>query len=550
MVAGLFSLLFWGLFLYFLVTRFTGRNKKYHHWLSRELPGWETKGIINSQQGDQILNLYSVKRGYAKKFDVVKAVTLLGAVFVGAGVIFFIASNWRDIPAAYKTILLLGITVATLYAGYFLGFEVKRYPLLGQSLLFLSTLFWGGSIILLAQIYHLPVSQNWFILWLWAFPILPLAVFLRNEYIHVLASGLFLVWNFLYSADNVLANYYYPAIVYLILLPSAKEFRLSRGINIVGLVLACGYCMFNKYEYLALLIAIGFLVYYLLERQNRLYLCASSLSFICWTITWFSIREMQPNVLFLIPLAALFLLTYRDKMLENVVLLLVGTFIWADLSVYAFARLFDRQVPASYFVLQIFLAMVVYILGMLSEKKEALFIEVYKFFGYVVMALMIYTLTFPDCLKAMASGKNEVLFITNIIMAIAVAGYLLWALVRGQLKPKPARIEALGLTVTLAGCLVIVANPSAVEMNTFVMNAVLVIFALLNIFFALERRDPLIFNFGIGIFVLFIITRFIDLAWGLRQKSLFFIVGGMLLIAAGTMLEKQRRQFIERMKKA
>ena len=50
------------------------------------------------------------------------------------------------------------------------------------------------------------------------------------------------------------------------------------------------------------------------------------------------------------------------------------------------------------------------------------------------------------------------------------------------------------------------------------------------------------------ILVLFIITRYIDVAWKLRTKSLFFIVGGLMMFGGGIFLEKQRRKIIERMK--
>src|SRR3989338_2975153 len=120
----------------------------------------------------------------------------------------------------------------------------------------LAALFWGGTIALVGQIYNIPTSQNWYIMLLWAFPIVPIAIFFKNSYVHILASALFLIWNFLYTANNNAANYYYPLIIGAIMLPSAANLLISRRINIIGLVIASLYCCFNKYEWLCLLISV------------------------------------------------------------------------------------------------------------------------------------------------------------------------------------------------------------------------------------------------------------------------------------------------------
>ena len=85
--------------------------------------------------------------------------------------------------------------------------------------------------------------------------------------------------------------------------------------------------------------------------------------------------------------------------------------------------------------------------------------------------------------------------------------------------------------------------------NTVIANGILVVFAVINIFYGVEKQEPRIFNSGIIIFVLFIITRYVDIFWELKEKSLFFIIGGLFLIFGGMYLEKQRRKAIERMNK-
>ena len=227
-----------------------------YRWLQRELPSWEQKNIINPEQGNAILGLYKLKRIESRgKMDMVKILTLVGAIFVGLGVIFFVASNWQRIPAHLRTFMLLSITLSTLYAGYLFSYEKKGFVQLGKSLCLLASLFWGGTIALIGQIYNIPASENWYIILLWAFPIVPVAIFLNNDYVHILASFLFVIWNFLYIVNNSVANYYYPVIIFALMLPTAKNLIISRRINIIGLVSASLYCCFNKYEWLALFIS-------------------------------------------------------------------------------------------------------------------------------------------------------------------------------------------------------------------------------------------------------------------------------------------------------
>jgi uncharacterized membrane protein len=306
----IFSLVFWLLIIYLVVRLFFRRHKKMHRWLQHELLLWEQKNIITSEQCNAILGLYKLKRIEAReRMDMVKVLTLIGALFVGVGVIFFVASNWQKIPAHMRTFMLLAITVSTLYVGYLFTYEKEGFVQLGKSLLLLASLFWGGTVALIGQIYNIPTSENWYIMLLWTFPIVPVAIFFKNDYVHILSSFLFVIWNFLYTVNSSLANYYYPVIIFALMLPTAKSLLVSRRINIIGLVCASLYCCFNKYEWLALFISVGLLVYYVIQPKERVYLYTACLSFISWTITYFTVREQQPNLYFLLPIGFLLYLT-------------------------------------------------------------------------------------------------------------------------------------------------------------------------------------------------------------------------------------------------
>ncbi len=76
----------------------------------------------------------------------------------------------------------------------------------------------------------------------------------------------------------------------------------------------------------------------------------------------------------------------------------------------------------------------------------------------------------------------------------------------------------------------------------------------LNVLFALEifgvivlgfiRRYPVYVNVGLLFFALDVIARYFDFFWELLPRSLFFILGGLLLLFGGILLERKRRKIL------
>lgn len=544
------SLLWWAVIIFIIVKLVSGGRRKHYSWLQRELPLWEGKNIINKEQGDAVLSLYKLKRVTAKKkMDMVKVLTLIGVIFVGLGVIFFVGSNWQRIPSHIRTIMLLAITIATLYEGYIFSYEKEGFVNLGKSLLLLASLFWGGTIALIAQIYNIPTSENWYIMLLWAFPIVPIAILFENSYVHILAAVLFVIWNFLYSSSNNIANYYYPIIVFLLMLPTAKNLILSRRINIIGLLSASLYCCFNKYEWLALLISAGLLACYLVQKEERSYFYSACLSFIFWDITYFTVRQLQPNLYFLLPLGFMLYLTYKDNIEKSLVFCLVGLMVGINLALSSISQVFNFPLNALQFtIFQLLLGISIYSAGIVSRNRGYSFPVIYKIFGYLVTFICVYLLAFKALLGEWSGAANNVYLFGSLILAGIIALLVLDEEKSGNFKNKSNRIELAALIIALVGSLILLLSPRTVLLNTVAMNSVLVVFALCSIFLGVELKKPPIFTLGIVIFTLFIITRYIDLTWALKEKSLFFIVGGIVILSLGTLLEKQRRKIIERMK--
>jgi hypothetical protein len=190
----------------------------------------------------------------------------------------------------------------------------------------------------------------------------------------------------------------------------------------------------------------------------------------------------------------------------------------------------------------------VYVAGIISQARKYAFFEIYKVFGYLVAFVSIYLLSFRSLLEIEMSGESGVYFYGALYIIAFIALVVINEIRRGGFRIKANQWEFFALAATLLGSTVILLNPQAALINTIVANSVLVIFALTNIFLGVEIKKPPVFSEGIIIFALFIITRYIDVGWKLKEKSLFFIVGGLVILSLGTFLEKQRRRIIERMK--
>jgi hypothetical protein len=242
-------------------------------------------------------------------------------------------------------------------------------------------------------------------------------------------------------------------------------------------------------------------------------------------------------------------LTYKDNIKENLVIWLVGLMIWLNLTLASFSKMRGYEFDILNFIaFQSFLGVLMYIIGIIAKKKEYLFFEIYKVFGYLVVFLCVYLLSFQAILEGGTGKVNYVYFYVSLFI-LAVTALLVINEARGDyFKNKDTRIELAALFAALLGNSLMITNPQGVSVNTVVANVVLVIFALTNIFLGVEIKKPTVFTMGIVIFALFIITRYIDLGWKLKEKSLFFIAGGIVILSLGTFLEKQRRKVIERMK--
>jgi uncharacterized membrane protein len=109
-------------------------------------------------------------------------------------------------------------------------------------------------------------------------------------------------------------------------------------------------------------------------------------------------------------------------------------------------------------------------------------------------------------------------------------------------KSETNKLES-GLSLgILALSLIFFFYPAQNNLYTIIFNLVLVAIIITLIFIGYRREDIKLVNTGIFWISAFIIVRYFDFFWDLLPRSLFFFVGGLVLVIGGIAIERQRRQ--------
>ncbi|MFL0804311.1 MAG: DUF2157 domain-containing protein [Agarilytica sp.] len=135
----------------------------YRKWLLGEVELWQSQGIIDASQANQITGLYP----YHQETNWGKVIFAgIGAIIFGLGIILVFAYNWEAMHRFTK----LGIVLLSVAVAHVIGFHYSRehsaHKRIGESLHLLGTMLFGAGIWLIAQIYHIDEHYpNAFLVW-------------------------------------------------------------------------------------------------------------------------------------------------------------------------------------------------------------------------------------------------------------------------------------------------------------------------------------------------------------------------------------------------
>lgn len=208
--------------------------------LAKEATDWVDKGIISSKQAELICARYGIDYNNQSKRSLGYFVLIaLGYLFIGLALITLLSANWDEIP---RSIRMIGLILVTLSVNIFALNKFRNgEKTAAVGYFFLGGLFYGASIMLIAQVYHIGEHYPDGIFW-WAIGVLPIALLLESTLIMLLAVVLGFIWFFVESSLH-----YYPALFPVFLAASAWHIIRVKQSNILFLILVAGLGFWAEY---------------------------------------------------------------------------------------------------------------------------------------------------------------------------------------------------------------------------------------------------------------------------------------------------------------
>ena len=198
--------------------------------LAKEISTWVDRELISIGQARAICALYGLDYDAAReRSGAHRILSGLGFLFIGLSLITVIGANWEAIPRGVKLAGMIALCAGTH------GLAMREYLSPGKSrgigIFLLGNLFYGASIILIAQEYHLGTHMPDGVFW-WALGSLPFAVLLCSTSLALLSGTLALAWFFLEYSTGFFAAWF-PVFV------AAEIYVLLRGRRSLLLFLLC-----------------------------------------------------------------------------------------------------------------------------------------------------------------------------------------------------------------------------------------------------------------------------------------------------------------------
>ncbi|OGP90534.1 MAG: hypothetical protein A2031_02795 [Deltaproteobacteria bacterium RBG_19FT_COMBO_43_11] len=171
----------------------------------------------------------------------------------------------------------------------------------------------------------------------------------------------------------------------------------------------------------------------------------------------------------------------------------------------------------------------------------------YILLGIIITFGSAFILTFNVNIEKFGS-LNLIPFYFPIIVLFVVAAIVYAA--TGE-KEKGWQIELTVLALMLSGFFVLaVFYPDTAaykeqSFNRIIFNIIYAAGIIGIIYLGYLNKNPAYINIGLLFFVLDVIARYFDFFWKLLPRSLFFIGGGLILLAGSVILERKRRVVLQ-----
>lgn len=123
-------------------------SKSYMEDMKKQLNDFQSQGVISEQQKNQMIAEYEVKKGV----NLIRLVSVVGAVLVGLGILTYIAGNWQNMSPMFR----MGLILVGMLGFYTSGMQLDgTYPRTGRALRYIALFIFGGGLFLTDQTFHL-----------------------------------------------------------------------------------------------------------------------------------------------------------------------------------------------------------------------------------------------------------------------------------------------------------------------------------------------------------------------------------------------------------
>ncbi len=210
--------------------------------LAKETVSWVEKEIISPEQAAEICKEYGIDYYNQSRHSYGYFVlTILGFLFIGLALITIIGANWENIPRGIRMAGVISMTLLVNGIGVYKLIKESQRQAIGY--FFLGSLFYGASIMLIAQIYHIGEHFPDGIFW-WAAGTLPLALLLESTLLLSFTAALAFLWFFIESSLQ-----FYPALFPLFLLALWWHCFQVKKSSILFLALISGVGFWLEYSF-------------------------------------------------------------------------------------------------------------------------------------------------------------------------------------------------------------------------------------------------------------------------------------------------------------
>ena len=183
--------------------------------------------------------------------------------------------------------------------------------------------------------------------------------------------------------------------------------------------------------------------------------------------------------------------------------------------------------------------------------------KAFEIMGVVTVFAALYALSFRDGYGSLLSGEridpDAAIGLWALLFISAAIGFgtLIAAFVRSRSRGwtvKALSFEFLASAFLAAAVFTVVFAPHGSEITfPLVFNFLLLLAIVGLVVLGYVRAMESFINMGLAFFAVDVVTRYFELSWDLLDRSVVFVVAGIILLAGGFFLERGRRKVFERM---